>query len=149
MALKLLLLAFMATVFVLASKATWAPKPFLHMNRCFWFRKARNATAFFFHISGSGSHDKSGWGSCLAGSENRPLLRIHSCHCLLEIKSPSLREAAGNARACSRFRSRGHKKVAPSPTLRTLVKLTGGGLLLFECCLMVLGARGASHAVRV
>jgi len=36
------------------------------------------------------------------------------------------REAAGNARACSRFRSRGvgHKKVAPSLTLRALVKLT-------------------------
>ena len=47
---------------------------------------------------------------------------MHSC--LLEIKCPSLREAAGNARACSRFRSRGHKKVVPSPTLRALVMLT-------------------------
>ena len=43
-ALKLLLLAFMAAVCVLASNLD----AFLHMNRCFWFRKARNATAFFF-----------------------------------------------------------------------------------------------------
>lgn len=44
LALKLLLLAFMAAVFVLASNLD----AFLYMNRYFWFRKARNATAFFF-----------------------------------------------------------------------------------------------------
>ena len=43
-ALKLLLLAFMAAVCVLASNLD----AFLRMNRCFRFRKTRNATAFFF-----------------------------------------------------------------------------------------------------
>ena len=49
LALKLLLLAFMATVFVLASNLD----AFLYMNRYFWFRKARNATAFFFIFLGA------------------------------------------------------------------------------------------------
>ena len=43
LALKLLLLALMAAVCVLASNLD----AFFRMNRNFWFRKARNATVFF------------------------------------------------------------------------------------------------------
>jgi hypothetical protein len=44
LALKFLLLALMAAVCVLASNLD----AFFRMNRNFWFRKARNATVFFF-----------------------------------------------------------------------------------------------------
>ncbi len=65
LALKLLLLAFMAAVFVLASNLD----AFLYMNRYFWFRKARNATAFFFislgHLSASAF-------ATISGSNEKP-----------------------------------------------------------------------------
>ena len=65
LALKLLLLAFMAAVFVLASNLD----AFLYMNRYFWFRKARNATAFFFIFLG---HVSASFYATLSGSDEQP-----------------------------------------------------------------------------
>jgi predicted nucleic acid-binding Zn-ribbon protein len=65
LALKLLLLAFMAAVCVLASNLD----AFLYMNRYVWFRKARNAAAFFFIFLG---HLSASAFATISGSNEKP-----------------------------------------------------------------------------